>query len=591
LAIKLARLLMACGDFDGVAEVLEPFRARDLPSVQRGECLSMAGYAQCRKHRKAADSAGFKQGLGDLVTALGLFEAPPPASVMNRRQLQSLHAQTLSRLGWAQARRDEPVAARGLRRQAHRMEPGNPYYLADMLGYEARFTPVGLPEVMRTFIHEAREASLVHAKAGIELPQAYFASGHLSLLLDEDMEALGYYARGLRHILAGERHFPKDTLEEALDWLKNQHFGKKPPENIAWVHALLSLVKRRQEANGKEEPATSVLIVAGGAASLRETDAQQVSDLLESALKDFQGEVISGGTTVGVPGCVGIAAARLKEANAKRFSLVGHIPHSLPHDGPKDVAHYDSFVDCGGDQFSPQQILHSWECLLGRGIQPGQVRLLAFGGGPLTRFECCLALALGADVGVVEGFDGAAEAMARDPWWAKLPNLLPLPDDAASLRAFVAPKTYAFDQPLLDEMASAFHANYISISGDSLPSKFKPWANLEETFKTASRDQASYARRILEASGFKVSAILNPAVFSEFNDDDIQRMGELEHGRWVVERLRDGWRLGPRDDQAKRHPNLVPWNKLDQPTKDYDIESVKKFPEILAKAGLQIDRR
>jgi len=588
LAIKLARLLLACGDFDGVTEALTPYR--DWQGIQRGELLSMLGYALCRTHRDAPNSFEFKQGLDALEEARGWCASVPTAAVLDRRRLQCLEVQTLSRLGWAQARQGDMVTARESRRQAHEMEPGNPYYLADMLGYEALFNPTGLPEVMRTFIRAARATARDHAEAGIELPHAYFTSGHLSLLLHEDMEALGYYARGLRHVLADEQCFPKDTLEEALDWLKNQHFGKAPPENIRWANALLNLAGRLSETNRKPELPVSVLIVAGGAASLDKADAQRVLPLLEAVLKDFQGEVVSGGTSVGVPGCVGAAADRLKAADAKHFKLSGYIPQRLPYDGPKD-AFYDEFVVCGGDKFSPEQILHSWECLLGRGIRPGQVRLLAFGGGPLTAFECRLALALGATVGVVDGYGGAAEAIARDPLWAKLPNLWPLPEDAASLWAFATPTANSFAQPILDDMAMAFHANYLSISEGSLPNKLKPWPKLDATFKTANRDQASYATRILAASGFKVSETPNPVVFSGFNDEEIERMAELEHGRWVVERLRNGWRLGLRDDPAKRHPNLVAWNELDEATKKYDIESVKKFPEILAQASLQIDRR
>jgi hypothetical protein len=69
-------------------------------------------------------------------------------------------------------------------------------------------------------------------------------------------------------------------------------------------------------------------------------------------------------------------------------------------------------------------------------------------------------------------------------------------------------------------------------------------------------------------------------------------MAELEHGRWNVERLRDGWRFGkPRDDSRKLHDCLVPWNELPEEIKRYDRDAVRAFPEILAQAGLEIYRR
>jgi hypothetical protein len=71
-------------------------------------------------------------------------------------------------------------------------------------------------------------------------------------------------------------------------------------------------------------------------------------------------------------------------------------------------------------------------------------------------------------------------------------------------------------------------------------------------------------------------------------------MAELEHGRWNVERLRNGWRYGkPRDDDKKLHDCLVPWADLpdgDDGFKKYDRDAVRKFPAILAKAGLEIFR-
>lgn len=72
-------------------------------------------------------------------------------------------------------------------------------------------------------------------------------------------------------------------------------------------------------------------------------------------------------------------------------------------------------------------------------------------------------------------------------------------------------------------------------------------------------------------------------------------MAEMEHGRWNVERLRDGWRFGkPRDDSRQFHDCLVPWKDLpdgEDGIKKYDRQSVRKFPDILAQAGLEVRRR
>jgi len=87
----------------------------------------------------------------------------------------------------------------------------------------------------------------------------------------------------------------------------------------------------------------------------------------------------------------------------------------------------------------------------------------------------------------------------------------------------------------------------------------------------------------------------DPKVTVTFTPDEIERMAEMEHGRWNVERLRDGWRSGkPRDDQKKIHDCLAPWKDLpdgEEGVKKYDRQSVRAFPAILAHAGLEVVRK
>jgi hypothetical protein len=96
-------------------------------------------------------------------------------------------------------------------------------------------------------------------------------------------------------------------------------------------------------------------------------------------------------------------------------------------------------VICGQEDFSPEQILGSWSDLLDTGVHPEDVILIGFGGGPVSAIEYRLALAVGATGAVVIGTGGAADALLEDPLWSRLPNLLPVPWDAASLRAVVTP--------------------------------------------------------------------------------------------------------------------------------------------------------
>jgi hypothetical protein len=65
----------------------------------------------------------------------------------------------------------------------------------------------------------------------------------------------------------------------------------------------------------------------------------------------------------------------------------------------------------------------------------------------------------------------------------------------------------------------------------------------------------------------------------------------MEHARWVEERRREGWELGPQKDvNRKISPFLVPWGELAESMKDYDREFVHGLPRFLARAGFQIVR-
>jgi ppGpp synthetase/RelA/SpoT-type nucleotidyltranferase len=606
-ALQLARLLGPCGEYGRVVEILEPFASTE--GALRCELLSSLGHALCRLHRGAPVSEAYCRGQQYLREAVDDCAGGYVAVVPNFRKQKSMHARALSQLAWSwEAVPGGEGRAREGYRRALETEPGNPYHLTNQLGFEIFCERKdSMIDSMRTVIRQAIATCREHALAGTELPYALFAAGRLSLLLGDAGQALGWYSRGLQHLFDGKSCVPEAMLEDEVHWVQRIHFGSAhPPESHGWIERLIILGKsfrstnlsaREVAASAKPKATEAFLIVAGGAGGMDAEMLLKVRPCLEKALESFCGTVISGGTTVGIPGCVGEFAAKLKQEGRKNFELVGYIPKHLPEDAPRD-GRYDRFVVVSEDSgFSPGQILRTWEDLMRTGVAPDRVMVLGFGGGPLTGVEYRVALALGASVAVVAGSGGGAGAILTDPVWTAVPSLLELPLDQASVQALVTSPSIIHAPEKIQEMAQEFHMHYVNDNPKKLPEKMRPWENLPDALKKANLEQARYAVEILRAAAFDVRAATggSDAIKSfsraEFTDD-VERMAELEHGRWNIERLRDGWRFGTlRDDAKKIHDCLISWQQLPDAIRNYDRNGVRAFPDILARAGFEVYRK
>ncbi len=604
LTLNLARLIAgAKGDFEAVVKLLTPYAATAEPV--RYEILLELGHALCKQFQREPNGPAFQLGQAYLQQTAGHYATDDLRVVPDVRKRRSLLARALARLGWSWTRVEgEEIQALDCYRRALECEPTNPYYLADILSFEIKYGHMEkLPASTLTAIGQAVLTCGQHALAGIEMPYACFTAGRLNLLLSANGEALAQYARGIAHCRSEKASLPCDVLETEMAWLKRVNYTRQMPEAHQWALDLLHLAASLPPVcAGQKQPAATnpapgiaapVLIAAGGAGSLDAQGLATAHALLLNGLRDFQGTVISGGTKVGIPGCVGAIAAEL--GARKRFRLLGYAPKALPADAPRD-GRYDLIVEAGRDEFSATQILRNWADILAAGIAPQTVYLVGLGGGPVSASEYRIALALGASVAIVMGTGGSADALLGDALWAGLPNLYPLPSDPLTIRAFVIPADEMIKEDELESMAQEFHLRYVADSTNKLPANMRPWKKLGDTFKTANIEQARYSVEILKAAGFDVRRVTGtPVIFTGFTKEEVELMSEMEHGRWNVERLHNGWRYSKdRDDARKLHNCLVPWAMLpdgDEGVKKYDRDAVAKFPEILAKAGLEVFRK
>jgi RyR domain len=71
--------------------------------------------------------------------------------------------------------------------------------------------------------------------------------------------------------------------------------------------------------------------------------------------------------------------------------------------------------------------------------------------------------------------------------------------------------------------------------------------------------------------------------------DLTERLAENAHDNWALMRIREGWTLGPqRDDAAKKHPNLVPYEDLSVTDKDLDRATAMETIKAMLALGYEI---
>ena len=71
--------------------------------------------------------------------------------------------------------------------------------------------------------------------------------------------------------------------------------------------------------------------------------------------------------------------------------------------------------------------------------------------------------------------------------------------------------------------------------------------------------------------------------------DLIEAIAENSHDIWARQRMDDGWTYGEkRDDEQKRHPDLVPYSDLPEKEKEYDRITAKGILQLVQRLGYKI---
>ncbi len=88
-----------------------------------------------------------------------------------------------------------------------------------------------------------------------------------------------------------------------------------------------------------------------------------------------------------------------------------------------------------------------------------------------------------------------------------------------------------------------------------------------------------------EPSPIDTSQVQLPSQLEEL----VERLAEHAHDHWAQLRMADGWTYGPeRDDVAKTHPDLVPYEQLPEGEKEYDRRTAMETLRAIVVLGYRI---
>ncbi|MGZ8944918.1 MAG: NAD-binding protein [Methylococcaceae bacterium] len=149
----------------------------------------------------------------------------------------------------------------------------------------------------------------------------------------------------------------------------------------------------------------------------------------------------------------------------------------------------------------------------------------------------------------------------------------------------------------LDELGKSLHEGYLEQCKinpekdiEENPAKVD-WVSLPSRYKKGNRQAGDHVDSKLRALRAHISDSPNRDEF-EYDEDKLDILAETEHRRWMASKYLDGWQYGkPRNDAARRHPDLVPWDELSEGTKGYDRGQISKdIPQAIKLSGKSIAR-
>ncbi len=83
----------------------------------------------------------------------------------------------------------------------------------------------------------------------------------------------------------------------------------------------------------------------------------------------------------------------------------------------------------------------------------------------------------------------------------------------------------------------------------------------------------------------------NDIILDKSLNELMEKMAKNTHENWAKQRISEGWKYGEkRDDEAKTHPCLIPYEDLPEQEKEYDRITSQETLKFIIKSGYKIEK-
>jgi hypothetical protein len=147
-----------------------------------------------------------------------------------------------------------------------------------------------------------------------------------------------------------------------------------------------------------------------------------------------------------------------------------------------------------------------------------------------------------------------------------------------------------------EQLARSIHEAYVAHAKErgeteAVNPSMAPWNKLSEDLRRSNLAQAADIGVKMEAIDATVVPESEGAPEFRFTSQEIELLAQMEHERWVRDRISQGWKFGEvRDPAHKIHPDLRDWSYLSDGAREKDRDAIRELPAILRDAGFQILR-